>query len=195
VGRAAEGGFQLAYHPPKMKDTWESLQLCPEPPPESVTQSAAVLAPLYRDGQEIRMVLIRRPVHMPTHGGDLAFPGGRPEVGESALDTALREAREEVGIDPEDVEVLGYLPAIHTVTYPRMVVPVVGRLPAVPHLVPDPNEVDRILMPSVSALRAESRWRVEDWNGRPVYFFDIDGDVLWGATAKMVRSLLGLGGY
>lgn len=178
-----------------MRDRWESLQLCPEPPSESVLQRAAVLAPLYRDGEEIRMVLIRRPVHMPTHGGDLAFPGGKPEAGESPLDTALREAREEVGIDPKDVEVLGYLPAIHTVTYPRMVVPVVGRLPRVPDLVPDPNEVDRILTPSVRSLRAESRWRVEDWRGRPVYFFDIDGDVLWGATARMVRSLLGLGGY
>ena len=178
-----------------MKEDWESLELVPEPPPDGVRQRAAVLAPLYQDGEEVRTVLIRRPVHMPTHGGDLAFPGGKPEPGESPLDTALREAREEVGIDPDDVEVLGYLPAIHTVTYPRMVVPVVGRLSSVPDLVPDPNEVDRILTPSVSSLRAESRWRVEDWNGRPVYFFEIDGDVLWGATARMVRSLLGLGGY
>ncbi len=178
-----------------MKDFWQSLHLHPQPPPDSPVQRAAVLAPLYPDGEEIRMVLIRRPVHMPTHGGDLAFPGGKPEAGEIPLDTALREAHEEVGIDPEDVEVLGYLPAIHTVTYPRMVVPVVGRLPGVPDLVPDPNEVDRILTPSIRSLRAESRWRVEDWNGRPVYFFDIDGDVLWGATARMVRSLLGLGGY
>ena len=178
-----------------MRNDWESLKLCYEPPPNDSVQSAAVLAPLYPDGEEIRMVLIRRPEHMPTHGGDLAFPGGKPEADESPLDTALREAREEVGIDPEDVEVLGYLPAIHTVTYPRMVVPVVGRLPGVPDLVPDPNEVDRIHTPSIGALRAESRWRVEDWNGRPVYFFDIDGDVLWGATARMVRSLLGMGGY
>lgn len=178
-----------------MNDDWESFQLCPEPPPEGAQQRAAVLAPLYEDGAEIRMVLIRRPVHMPTHGGDLAFPGGKPEAGEKPLDTALREAHEEVGIEPADVEVLGYLPAIHTVTYPRMVVPVVGRLSGIPALIPDPNEVDRILTPSVSSLRAESRWRVEDWNGRPIHFFDIDDDVLWGATARMVRSLLGLGGY
>ena len=178
-----------------MKDDWDSLHLCSQPPPVSAVQRAAVLAPLYRDGEEIRMVLIRRPLHMPTHGGDLAFPGGKPEAGESPLETALREAHEEVGLDPDNVEILGYLPPIHTVTYPRMVVPVVGRLPGVPDLVPEPNEVDRILTPSVSSLRAESGWRVEDWNGRPVYFFDIDGDVLWGATARMVRSLLGLGGY
>ena len=178
-----------------MHDDWKSLRLYPEPLPDGDDPRAAVLAPLYRDGGDIRMVLIRRPVHMPTHGGDLAFPGGKPEPGEGPLDTALREAREEVGINPANVEVLGYLPAIHTVTYPRMVVPVVGRLPGIPELVPDPNEVDRILTPSMRSLRDESRWRVEDWNGRALYFFDIDGDVLWGATARMVRSLLGLGGY
>ena len=76
-----------------------------------------------------------------------------------------------------------------------MVVPVVGRLPGIPELIPDPNEVDRILTPSIASLRDRDRWRVENWNGRSVYFFDLDGDVLWGATAKMVRSLLGLGGY
>ena len=141
------------------------------------------------------MILIRRPDHMPTHGGDLAFPGGKPEPGEDPLETALREAREEVGIDPSAVEILGYLPAIHTVTYPRMVVPVVGRLAGVPGLVPDPNEVDRVLTPSVRSLGDESRWRTEQWNGRVIYFFDIDGEVLWGATARMVRCLLGMDNY
>ena len=178
-----------------MTDRWGILRMNSRPPPPSDVPQAAVLAPLYRDGEDIRTILIRRPDHMPTHGGDLAFPGGKPEPDEGPLDTALREAREEVGIDPADVEILGYLPPIHTVTYPRMVVPVVGRLPGIPELIPDPNEVDRIHTPSIASLRNQARWRVEDWNGRSVYFFDIDGDVLWGATARMVRSLLGMGGY
>lgn len=178
-----------------MTDRWGSLTMSSRPPPRTDVPQAAVLAPFYQDGADIRTILIRRPDHMPTHGGDLAFPGGKPEPDESPLDTALREAREEVGIEPADVEILGYLPPIHTVTYPRMVVPVVGRLPGIPELFPDPNEVDRILTPSIASLRDEDRWRVENWNGRAVYFFDIDGDVLWGATARMVRSLLGLGGY
>lgn len=178
-----------------MTDRWGNLTMNARPPPPSRDPQAAVLAPLYRDGETIRTILIRRPDHMPTHGGDLAFPGGKPQPNESPLDTALREAREEVGIDPAHVEILGYLPPIHTVTYPRMVVPVVGRLPGIPELTPDPTEVDRILTPSLASLRDQARWRVEDWNGRSVYFFDIDGDVLWGATARMVRSLLGMGGY
>lgn len=178
-----------------MRDRWDSLTMYPRPSRSTDVPVAAVLAPLYRDGDAIRMVLIRRPDHMPTHGGDLAFPGGKPKPGETPLETALREAREEVGIDPRDVEILGYLPPIHTVTYPRMVVPVVGRLPGIPRLIPDPNEVDRILTPSVASLRDRTRWRVENRAGRTVYFLDIEGDVLWGATAKMVRRLLGLGGY
>lgn len=178
-----------------MEKFWDTLALNALPPRAGDVPRAAVLAALYPDGEQIRTILIRRPVHMPTHGGDLAFPGGKPEPDEGPLDTALREAHEEVGIDPADVEVLGYLPAIHTVTYPRMVVPIVGRLSGIPDLVPDPNEVDRILTPSVASLRDASRWRVENWNGRSIYFFDVDGDVLWGATARMVRSLLGLGGY
>lgn len=178
-----------------MADRWDSLTMNSRPAPRSDLPMAAVLAPLYQDGGTIRTVLIRRPDHMPTHGGDLAFPGGKPKPAETPLETALREAREEVGIDPAHVEVLGYLPPIHTVTYPRMVVPVVGRLPGVPELIPDPNEVDRIHTPSVGLLRDETRWRVESWKGRQVYFFDIDGDVLWGATARMVRSLLGMGSY
>lgn len=178
-----------------MTDRWDGFTFDPRPPPPSDVPQAAVLAPLYPDGKSIRMVLIRRPDHMPTHGGDLAFPGGKPEPRETPLETALREAREEVGIDPSRVEVLGYLPPIHTVTYPRMVVPVVGWLSAVPDLIPNLNEVDRIHTPPVDLLRDPTRWRVEDWSGRSVHFFDLDGDVLWGATARMVRSLLGMGGY
>ncbi len=175
-----------------MDETWESLNVFPEPPPGVGRRPAAVLVPLYPDGGDLRTVLIRRPMHMPTHGGDLAFPGGKSQPGEDPIDTALREAHEEVGIDPGEVEVLGYLRPVHTVTYPRMVVPVVGRMAEPPELVPDPNEVDRILTPLVRSLRNHSRWRVEYWQGRPVYFLDIEGDLLWGATARMVRELLGL---
>ena len=175
-----------------MDDFWSSLRLLPDPPTDNGNQQAAVLAAVYEDGDDLRVVLIRRPLHMPTHGGDVAFPGGKPEPGEQPLDTALREAREEVGIEPDSVEVLGYLPAVHTVSYPRLVVPVVGRLAAVPSLRLDPNEVDRVHTPSIGYLLDESRWRSEQWRGHEVYLFDLDGDTLWGATARMVRRLIGL---
>ncbi len=178
-----------------MDDSWNPGRLLPDPPSGEGTQQAAVLAPLYEDGDDLRLVLIRRPLHMPTHGGDVAFPGGKPQRGERPLDTALREAREEVGIEPGTVEVLGYLPAIHTVSYPLLVVPVVGMLPGVPSLRPDPNEVDRIHTPTMSSLLDVTRWHSKSWRGHQVFVFDLDGDTLWGATARMVRRLIGLETY
>ena len=175
-----------------MVSDWTLPGVSREPPPDDGVARAAVLAALFEDDGAIRLILTKRPMHMPTHAGDLAFPGGKPHPGETPLETALREAHEEVGIDPTSVEVLGYLPEIHTVSYKRMVVPIVGRLPGVPDLQADPNEVDRILTPDVDDFRDASAWRTEDWNGRTVYFFEVDGEVLWGATARMVRQLIGL---
>ncbi len=173
---------------------WNRLVYRPEPPPPSGLPQAAVLAPLYEDeAGELRVILTKRPDTMPTHAGHIAFPGGRPDRDDSGpVDTALREAQEEVGIDPSSVEVLGFLPEVNTVSYSLMVVPVVGRLPGTPQLVPDEREVVRVYHPLVSDLADDSRWRFEDWQGRKVWFYDLEGDVLWGATAWMIRNLLGL---
>ncbi len=156
------------------------------------TPRAAVLVPLFVSNGALRLILTKRPMHMPTHAGDLAFPGGKPHTGEEPVDTALREAHEEVGIPPGRVEVLGFLPEIHTVSYSRMVVPVVGILSGQPELRPDPGEVEKVLLPEVDPFRDEHRWRVEYWDDRPVYFFPLDEEILWGATARMVRQLIGL---
>lgn len=142
------------------------------------------------------LVFIKRPDTMPTHAGHIAFPGGRPDPSDSGpAATALREAQEEVGIDPAEVEVVGYLPPIDTVAYRLMVVPVVGRLSRPPRLVPSPREVVRIHTPSLTDLAEEKRWRREDWKGHAVWFYDLNGDVLWGATALMTRRLLGMPAY
>lgn len=176
---------------------WDRFELAPDPPPKGEFDVAAVLIPLYEDdGGVTRVVLTKRPDTMPTHAGHIAFPGGRPDPGDRGpADTALREAYEEVGIAPEDVEILGYLPPIDTVQFQLMVVPVVGRLAAPPELVPSPREVVRVYEPSLDDLADESRWRHEDWDGRRVWFYDLEGDVLWGATALMTRRLLRLSSY
>lgn len=140
-----------------------------------------------------RLILTKRPMTMPTHAGHLAFPGGRPDDGDGGpVGTALREAEEEVGLDPKTVEVLGFLPAIHTVEYALMVVPVVGWIQGVPELEPSPREVDKVLEPPVVIFTDEENWRFETWRDRKIWFFDIEGEVLWGATAHMVRQLVGL---
>jgi len=173
---------------------WDRLVVVSEPPPSAGLPTAAVLAPLYEDSHgDIRVVLTKRPDTMPTHAGHLAFPGGRPDPGDDGpVSTALREAHEEVGIAPESVEVLGFLPAVDTISFSLMVIPVVGRLAAEPVLVPSPREVDRILLPRLVDLADDAAWRSEEWRGHTVWFYEIDGEILWGATAWMTRTLLGL---
>jgi 8-oxo-dGTP pyrophosphatase MutT (NUDIX family) len=155
---------------------------------------AAVLVPLYDDRDGVtRVILTKRPMTMPTHAGHLAFPGGRPDDGDGGpVGTALREAEEEVGLNPETVEVAGFLPAIHTIQYALMVVPVVGWIEGIPQLKPSPREVDKVLEPPVVIFADQRSWRFEVWRGHKVWFFDIEGEVLWGATAHMVRQLVGL---
>ncbi|HVR33475.1 MAG TPA: CoA pyrophosphatase [Acidimicrobiia bacterium] len=173
---------------------WDRLVVRSEPPPSAGLPTAAVLAPLYEDSHgDIRVVLTKRPDTMPTHAGHLAFPGGRPDPGDDGpVSTALREAHEEVGIEPESVEVLGFLPAVDTISFSLMVIPVVGRLASEPVLVPSPREVDRILLPRLVDLADDAGWRSEEWRGHTVWFYEIDGEILWGATAWMTRTLLGL---
>ncbi|MGH8911147.1 MAG: NUDIX hydrolase [Acidimicrobiia bacterium] len=176
---------------------WRDFDLAADVPPPGDRDRAAVLIALYDDPDDTtRLVLIKRPDTMPTHAGHIAFPGGRPAIGDDGpTGTALREAHEEVGIIPDDVEVIGYLPPIDTVAFRLLVVPVVGRLAHPPLLVPSPREVVRTYQPSLEDLADERRWRSEDWNGHHVWFYDLEGDILWGATALMTRRLLGLGAY
>lgn len=178
-----------------MSGVWNRLVVEGEEPPPGELPRAAVLAPLYEDDRgDVRVIFIKRPMSMPTHAGHVAFPGGRPESEDDGpVETALREADEEVGIPPETVDVLGFLPSIHTVEYSLLVVPVVGRLPEEPELRPSPREVDRVFRPRLADLDDGTGWRHETWGDRTVWFHELDGDVLWGATAVMVRRLLGLG--
>lgn len=173
---------------------WDRFNYVAEPPPTDGQPRAAVLAPLFEDeAGDIRLLLTKRPLTMPTHAGHLAFPGGRPDPGDDGpVATALRETHEEVGIPPNKIEVLGFLPVVDTVAFSLMVVPVVGRLERNPEIVPDEWEVARIFTPLVTDLLNPAGWRHEIWQGRVVWFYPIEGDVLWGATAWMTRRLLGM---
>lgn len=168
--------------------------LVPHLPEADGADVAAVLVPIFPDAGGVhRLLLTKRPMTMPTHAGHLAFPGGRPDPDDqSPIDTALREAHEEVGVDPSLVEVLGFLRPIHTVEFTLFVVPVVGWMNSRPDFIPSEREVDRLLEPSLDELADPGRWRYEVWRGRRVWFFDIGDEVLWGATASMTRLLLGL---
>jgi 8-oxo-dGTP pyrophosphatase MutT (NUDIX family) len=173
---------------------WDQIHHLAELPPPGEKPQAAVLIPLYEDDDgEIRVVLTKRPDTMPTHAGHISFPGGRPHPGDNGpVGTALREAHEEVGIEAAQVTILGYLDSIDTVESTLMVVPVVARVSTPLDLVPSPREVAKIYTPLLSDLADPEQWAYVPWESWKVWYFDLGTDTLWGATASMVRLLVGL---
>jgi 8-oxo-dGTP pyrophosphatase MutT (NUDIX family) len=151
-----------------------------------------VLVPLYESDEGLRLILTRRPDDMRTHAGDVVFPGGTIEsADESPVETALREAWEEIGITPDRVEVLGGLSPVRTRSAEMLVVPVVARVERPAELIPQPGEVDAVIEPSIEELLDDDSWRAEEWHGRRLWFYEFSEGTLWGATAIVVRDLLG----
>jgi 8-oxo-dGTP pyrophosphatase MutT (NUDIX family) len=158
---------------------------------------AAVLCALFDEAGEVQVVLTRRSSRLRSHTSQGSFPGGRLDPGETALGAALREAQEEVGLDPATIEVLGRLATMRTAVNPAPIVPFVGALPGRPELHPNPAEVDRAFTVSLTELTDRDVYREELWTTadgveRPMYFFELIGDTVWGATARMLRELLDL---
>jgi 8-oxo-dGTP pyrophosphatase MutT (NUDIX family) len=163
---------------------------------DPTARPSAVLAPLYDEGGEAHVVLTRRTWGLRTHEGEVSFPGGRVEPGESTVDGALREAKEEIDLDPSTVEVIGELDHLATVTSWSFIVPYVGALPARPETHPNPAEVEAVLNVPLAELLEPDNFRQEIWtfpggDPRPIYFFELVGDTVWGATANLLRQLLG----
>ncbi|MCH7790092.1 MAG: CoA pyrophosphatase [Acidobacteria bacterium] len=157
---------------------------------------SAVLALLYERSGEPHLLLTRRSEHLRSHTSEIAFPGGRAEAGDRSLwHTALRECQEEVGLAPEAVEKVGALDTFVTVGSNSLVHPFVGTAPTPRGLVADPGEVAAILEVPIAELLHPDSWREELWpmpddTMRPMTFFELHGDTVWGATAAMVRQLL-----
>ena len=177
-----------------MASLWDTLADLPSDHTGLHPPTAAVLVPLFEDdGGTVRVVITKRPDHMPSHPGQLAFPGGKIDpVDTSVLAAALREADEEVGIQPHQVTPLGFLEPVSTNRFDVVVAPVVGRLAGVPRLVPDPAEVASTMVPPLHPFLNEDRWRTENWSGHELWFIEVEGEVLWGASAAIMRSLLGV---
>lgn len=175
-----------------MASFWDTLAELPSEHLGDRPATAAVLVPLFEDESAVvRVVITKRPDHMPSHPGQLAFPGGKIDpVDESVLAAALREADEEVGIEPHQVTPLGFLEPVSTNRFDVVVAPVVGRLNGVPRLVPDPAEVASTMVPPLHHFLNEDRWRTENWSGHELWFIEVEGEVLWGASAAIMRSLL-----
>jgi 8-oxo-dGTP pyrophosphatase MutT (NUDIX family) len=158
---------------------------------------AAVLVPLFEEDGEARVVLTRRAAHLRSHRGEVSFPGGRLDAGESPEQGALREAAEEVGLDPAGITLVGRLTKLGTVSSGTTITPVVAVLPERPRLEANPTEVEHVFDVSLAELAEPGLFREEHWAvlGRepfPVWFFELPADTVWGATARMLVELLRL---
>jgi 8-oxo-dGTP pyrophosphatase MutT (NUDIX family) len=134
---------------------------------------------------------------MPSHRGEIAFPGGKvqPDVDDTVLDAALREAEEEIGLSRSAVEIVAELDGISTIASKFTITPFVGLLATRPMLVPDPREVVKILDVPLSDLLDDGAYREERWDlgipDRAVYFFELADETVWGATARILAGFLG----
>lgn len=156
--------------------------------PGLVLKEAAVLAPLFWRAGEPWALLTRRPMDMRKHPGQISFPGGARDAGDiTPLHTALRETREELGISPDDVDVLGLLGAMPTITS-YWVTPFVGVVPADVKLSPNPAEIDEVIEAPLWRLRREQRHLYNA--DRDVFVWGDARHVVWGATWRMLGQLV-----
>ena len=157
---------------------------------------AAVLLPLYHDRGETYVLFTRRTETVEHHKGQISLPGGAEDEGDAGpLETALRETEEELGIPRTHVTILGILDDVSTFVSGFVITPFVG---VIPHQVPlrmNPHEIAEVLSVPLAAFRDASRLRVEK-RTRPtgerieVYFYDSGPHVIWGATARIMKSFI-----
>ena len=160
-------------------------------------KAAAVLASLFQEDGEARVILTRRASHLRSHTLEVSFPGGRIEDGETAVEAALREAQEEIALDSSVIDIVGTLTPISTLAARSGITPIVGFLPARPVLVANPDEVELVFDVSLATLLsdgifAEERWDTPWGDDRQINFFYLPHDIVWGATARILRELLEL---
>ncbi len=155
---------------------------------------SAVLLPIYYKEGQCYIVFTRRTEKVKEHKGQISFPGGARQDGESLLETALRESQEEISLSTADVEVLGELDDTVTVVSNFIVTPFVGVIPWPNSLKADGWETDELIEVPIAALLDKSSREDKDEviEGKPVtsYFYHYGGRVIWGATARILHQFL-----
>lgn len=157
---------------------------------------AAVLVPIVDRGEAV-LVFAQRTDRVGHHKGQISFPGGRVDPGDADdLAAALREAHEEVGLEPGLVEPLGLLDDTETVATQYVITPWVGVVRAPVAWQPDGEEIEKVIEVPVAALLDRGCFRVELWERdgveREVYFYEYRETTIWGATARILKQYLDL---
>ena len=164
--------------------------------PRSNARKAAVLLALFEESGETYLAFIRRASTLRSHSGEIAFPGGSVDATDvSPVMTALREAQEEIGLDPTRTEVLGVLSPVFTVVSNFLITPVVAFLPqGLGALELQASEVAEMILVPLHGLADPSIAHTEEWTRggltRSVYFYDYGSYRIWGATARILNTLL-----
>jgi 8-oxo-dGTP pyrophosphatase MutT (NUDIX family) len=185
------------------------IKMAPEPPAGQINRwdkvdgyrEAGVLLLLYpyatNNGTlpELHLVLTRRTEYPGVHSGQISFPGGRREQEESLQRTALRETMEEVGVVPEELEIIGQLSSLYTSASNFCIYPFVAFSATRPIFRLDPKEVAKLIEVPLSFLlnpanRKEEVWHFQDSGQRRIPFFDVFGYQVWGATAMILSEFL-----
>jgi 8-oxo-dGTP pyrophosphatase MutT (NUDIX family) len=157
---------------------------------------SAVLIPLYQEQGQYHIVFIKRTDTVKTHKGQISFPGGGREKGDKTLrDTAIREACEEIGLRPEDIEILGEMDDEITTTSNYIVTPFVAVIPWPYKFTLEKAEVAEIISVPLSALQDKTSLKtdIETLDGGIVvdsYNYRYKGKIIWGATARILYKLL-----
>jgi 8-oxo-dGTP pyrophosphatase MutT (NUDIX family) len=170
--------------------------------PSKNAKEAAVLLLLYKEEYEWHTVFIKRSQHeKDKHGGQISFPGGRLENNDHSMsDCALRETEEELGINKSSVSIIGELTPLHVYASNHMVFPFVGVVEQKPTFIPNYNEVQKVLPTAIHYFNNDSvvQSMEMDLKGHVmpnVPYYNLNGEVLWGATAMMMAEFLHLWNY
>ncbi len=177
---------------PKIKENLSSYK--PSGPIAGLPQ-AAVLILLHETSEDLNVIYCLRSNNLPTHAGEVAFPGGkREEKDETLRDTALREAQEEVNLELKEVEVLGEISSVQS-RFGLSVTPYIGILKS-NTLIADGKEIEEVFSVPLNFIKTnmQKEQKSENWDNKKVFFpfFEFENKMVWGLTAYMTVEFLKL---
>jgi len=161
----------------------------------STPKKSAILVLIYPHESEIKTVLIQRPTYEGVHSGQIAFPGGKFEETDIHLkNTALRETKEEIGVEPTQIEIIGNLSNVYINPSNFLVTPFIGCIATQPHFIANSREVEKIIETNLLQLNHPERKGIKNITHSSGYkikspYYDIEGHTVWGATAMMISEL------